>query len=234
MKYLKKLLLILLSLPLLAYRPFYSTDADVEAKKGVELELGILTIDSHDSEILLTSPSAVINIGLGKRMELVTEFKAVHTMENFGIKKSQFEDVNLFLKGLLAEGALQDKGGVSVAMEGGLLLPTLKWEKPGVELIGIVSGKSHGFTWHFNLGGFIEREGQKPGYFGGAILETPEYMGLRLVGEITYERLIEENGKKSLLIGVIYERGNIALDFAIRRGIAENFFSLTAGITFSI
>lgn len=234
MKHLKILLFILLFLPLLAYRPFYSTDADVEKKKAVEVELGVLTIDSYNSETLFTSPSAVINIGLGKRIELVTEFKAVHTISNLSIKKSQFEDVNLFLKGLFAEGALQGKRGVSVAMEGGFLLPTLKGEKTGTELTGIVSGKLYGFTWHFNLGGFIEKDGQEPGYFIGLILETPEYMRLRLVGEITYERVIEENGKKSLLIGVIYEKGNLALDFAIRRGIAEDFFSLTAGITFSI
>ncbi len=234
MKRFKILLYLILVLPILSYRPFYSTDADVEEKKAIEIELGVMTISSWDEETTLTSPSMVINLGLGKGMEFVTEFKAVHTLNSLSIKNSQVKDVNVLLKGLLSEGILQGKRGVSIAMEGGLLLPTLRGEKPGAELIGIVSGKAANFTWHLNLGGFIEREGHKPGYFAGIILETPEYRRLRLVAEISYERVIEENEEKSFLIGVIYERENFALDIAVRRGIAGDFFSITTGITFGI
>ncbi len=224
--------LLLLLLPLLAYRPFYSTDADVEEKGALEVELGLFTLERAGEERSLISPFVILNLGLGKRIELVTELKGIHRLSGWKPVSSSFEDLNLFIKGVLREGALQGKEGLSLAFEGGFLLPTLKGQGTGAELLGIVSGRAGSLTWHFNAGGFVEREESCRGFFSGFILESPPWKGARVVGEVFWEKAEGEEAEASFLVGVIYEKGDIAFDLALRHGIASDFFALTAGLTF--
>ena len=224
---LRNLIFIIIVFPLIAYRPFYSTDADVEEKGKVEIELGAFILESYRGEKSLTSPFLVVNIGIGKRIEIVSELKEVHTLSKGKIVRSNLEDLNLFLKGVL-----QGKEGISLAIEGGFLLPTLQGQSTGLEVIGIASGKIKKFVWHFNAGAFVERENNQPGYLTGFILELPFYTNTRLVFELTYEKPKDEIGEKTFLLGIIYEINDLALDLAFRKGIDEEFFAITAGVTF--
>src|SRR5439155_1394774 len=73
-------------------------------------------------------------------------------------------DPALSLKAILKERVLQEKSGVSFAVEAGPLLPsTNKAEnKFGFEGIGIVSGKLASMTYHVNFGGGVDRAETNP------------------------------------------------------------------------
>src|SRR5262249_46935403 len=104
-----------------AYRPFVSTDAAVADPKEFEIQLGGLTVDRPGRENTYTAPSVVLNYGLLDRWELVAEFRV---QEGSG---TDVTDPAVSLKAILKEGVLQDKDGLSLAVETGVLLPsTLK------------------------------------------------------------------------------------------------------------
>src|SRR5499426_894896 len=94
--------------PAAAYRPFISTDAAVADPKAVEIELGYFNVEHTRGENMFTTPSVVLNYGLVRNWEAVAEF---------GIVSSPGFDVTdpaLSLKGVLREGILQEKPGLSV------------------------------------------------------------------------------------------------------------------------
>ncbi len=110
--------------PASAYRPFVSTDAAVADPKEIEIELGALTLGRTGHENTFTTPSVVVNYGVVERWELVGEFR-VHEGS-----RTEITDPGVFLKGVLKDGVLQDKDGVSLAVEAGPLLPsTVKGER---------------------------------------------------------------------------------------------------------
>ncbi len=209
-----------------AYRPFYSTDADVEEKGKVELEVGVLELE-FSTEGTFNSPLLVVNFGLGKGLELVGEVEAHHDFKGFLPKDAELSEENLLVKWVIREGALQDREGVSVALEGGLSFPS--GESSGAEITAIFSGRFSDLTWHFNFGPRLGRG--ETGYFAGFILESPEFYRLRAVGEWAYEK-DEEGGEAFLLVGLIYEFKGFSLDFALRRNLSQGFYYVSAGGTF--
>jgi hypothetical protein len=90
---------------------------------------------------------------MARNIELVGEF----TLQAF--PDVELTDPGVFVKAVLREGALQEKPGVSVAVEVGPLLPsTLPHEHSvGFEAVGIVSGKLEPVTLHVNGGGGLDR-----------------------------------------------------------------------------
>jgi hypothetical protein len=56
-----------------AYRPFVSTDAAVADPYEVELEFGYVTFAHDTGDNTLTTPSVVLNYGLGWNLEVVGE-----------------------------------------------------------------------------------------------------------------------------------------------------------------
>jgi len=120
------------------------------------------------------------------------------------------------LKGVLKEGVLQEKEGVSVAIEAGLLLPSsLPHEHDvGVEAIGIVSGKISPVTVHVNGGGGLDRDGGHAFAIWGVIGELPVHPKLRLVGEVNGESTQDQRPNNSALLGVIWQptSKNVLLD----------------------
>jgi hypothetical protein len=128
----------------LAYRPFVSTDEAVADPGEVEIELGYFNLERTARENTFITPSVVLNYGFVKNWEAVGEFHVESSPE------LEITDPGLSLKGVLKEGVLQEKEGVSVAIEAGLLLPsTLPHEHGvGVEAIAIVSGKAGPVTAH--------------------------------------------------------------------------------------
>jgi hypothetical protein len=217
-----------------AYRPFVSTDAAVADPQEVEIELGYFTIEHDTGENTFTIPSLVLNYGLRRNIEVVGEFR----LERAPMGDIDLVDPALSLKAVLKEGVLQEKPGLSVAVEAGPLLPSTRPGERGLgfETIGIVSGKLAPFTFHVNLGGGVDRRGAQPFGIWGVIGELPVRSNLRLVGEVTGESTKGALPNNSALLGVIWQPSvsNLVLDAGVRRGISRGApdWQLTAGVTF--
>ncbi|MGR3310753.1 MAG: hypothetical protein ACUZ77_08255 [Candidatus Brocadiales bacterium] len=219
-----------------AYRPFVSTDADVNVEKEWEIELGVFNV-SHDegkNEILV--PSLRVNYGIFKNWEFVGEFD-VQVHKEGSSQDGEIKDPALFLKGVLHEGILQGQQGASFAVELGVLLPsTIEGERDaGLEGIAILSGKISDLVYHLNLGVELDREDFAPNGIWGVILEYPFEGKLRAVGEVN--GVVKRHGSpdNSGLIGFIWEMGIGDMDFGLRKGFsnAAPDWELTTGITFS-
>ena len=215
-----------------AYRPFVSTDAAVADPKEVEIELGYFSLERTRRENTITTSSVVLNYGFAKNWEAVGEFRVEDS------RAFEITDPGLFLKGVLKEGVLQGKQGVSFAIEAGPLLPsTLPHEHGvGVEAIGIVSGKVAPVTVHLNGGGGLDRDGRHAFAIWGVIGELPVHPKLRLVGEVNGESTQDQHPNNSALLGVIWQptSKNVFLDAGVRRGIsrAAPDWQFTIGLTF--
>lgn|ERR1043166_6677517 len=217
-----------------AYRPFISTDAAVADVKEIEIELGYFNLERDRGKNTFTIPKTVLNYGLIRNLEVVAEF----TVEEPPHGSVGLIDAALSLKAVLKEGVLQEKDGVSVAVEAGPLLPstTKKESRFGFEAIGIVSGKLSVLTYHLNLGGGVDRAHTNPFLFWGMIGEFPVTSKLRLVGEITGESVKKNTPDNSALLGFIWEAPwrSVLVDGGVRRGIssAAPDWAFTTGLTF--
>ena len=214
-----------------AYRPFVSTDAAVADPKEVEIELGYFNLDRTHRAHTISTPHVVLNYGVAKNLELVAEF-------NLEVSPDvEVTDPSVSLKGVLKEGVLQDKPGVSVAVEAGPLLPATLPREHGVgfEAVAIVSGKLAPVTLHVNGGGGLDRGGQLFGVWG-VIGELPLNSKLRLVGEVNGESIEGERPNNSALLGLIWQptAKNLFLDVGVRRSIsrAAPDWQFTLGLTF--
>jgi len=214
-----------------AYRPFVSTDAAVAEPKEVEIEVGYFNLDRNRHENTISTPHTVLNYGVAKNVELVGEFTLQESPD------VELTDLSLSVKAVLREGALQEKPGVSVAVEVGPLLPsTLPHEhRVGFEAIGIVSGKLAPVTVHVNGGGGLDRTGELFGVWG-VIGELPVHPKLRLVAEVNGQSTQGAPPNNSALLGVIWQptAKNLFLDVGIRHGIsrAAPDWQFTLGLTY--
>lgn len=215
-----------------AYRPFISTDADVASVRELEIELGLTGFgrSREGGSRQLVAPALILNYGFVRNWELVGEFKLQHRDEG-----TAFQDVAVFLKGVLREGELQDRSGTSIAVEVGPLLPGTGESGVGVEGILLLSRADAGFVYHLNAGAVRERSGAA-GVLWGAILERPVREGLRLVVEVEGEKVEGASHESSLLGGFIWEHRNVGFDAGVRRRLSGDSrdWALTGGITFSL
>src|SRR5256712_456399 len=232
-----KVLLLLLAVLLiptstLAYRPFVSTDAAVADPREVEIEVGYFTLERTRQENTITTPSVVLNYGFAKNWEAVGEFRVEAS------PSLEITDPGLSVKGVLKEGVLQEKEGVSFAIETGLLLPsTLPHERGvGVQAIGIVSVNVAPVTVHVNGGGGLDRDDRHAFAIWGVIGELPVHPKLRLGAEVNGESTQGQRPNNSALLGVIWHptSKNVFLDAGVRRGIsrAAPDWQFTIGLTF--
>ena len=198
----------------------------------MEIELGYFNLERTRRENTITTPSVVLNYGFAKNWEVVGEFR-VEASPDFEIT-----DPGLFLKGVLKEGVLEEKEGVSFAIEAGPLLPSTLPHEHGVgfEAIGIVSGKVAPVTVHVNGGGGLDRDDRHAFVIWGVIGELPVHPKVRFVGEINGESTQDQRSNNSALFGVIWQPTpkNVFLDAGIRRGIsrAAPDWQFTIGLTF--
>jgi hypothetical protein len=231
------LLLFLIALPhrVYGYRPFESTDAAVADVNEVEIELGYLNWERAKGNTTFIFPKAVLNYGLIHNFELVGEF----AVKEPGHGSAALVDAALSVKAVVKEGVLQEKDGVSFAIEAGPLLPSTNKDEKGVgfEGIGMLSGKLEPLTYHVNFGGGVDRAHADPFAIWGVIAELSITPKLRLVGEINGESLRRSSPNNSALLGVIWQAPwqNIAFDAGLRRGIshAAPDWMFTTGLTFN-
>ena len=217
------------------YRPFVSTDAAVADVKEMEIELGYFNLERAKGRNAFIIPKVVLNYGLIRNLELVGEFGVEEPTHG----SVRLADPALSLKGILKEGVLQEKSGVSVGVEAGPLLPSTNKEENrfGFEAIGIVTGKLSALTYHLNFGGGVDRARSNPFLVWGVIAELSIIPKVRLVGEINGESVRGNSPDNSALIGVIWEPPlpKIAIDAGIRRGISSRApdWLFTTGLTLS-
>lgn len=199
--------------------------------REVEVELGYFNLARTSGTNTITTPGLVLNYGVVKNLELVGEFR-------LDVRPDvELTDPALSVKGVLKEGVLQDRPGLSVAVEASLLLPASLTGEHGVgfEAVGIASGKLAPITLHVNAGGGVDRAGRLFGVWG-VIGELPVHERVRLVSEVNGESTEGERPNNSALIGVIWQptSKNLFLDAGVRRGIsaAAPDWQFTIGLTF--
>jgi hypothetical protein len=225
---------LLIAMNAWGYRPFISTDAAVADPQEVEIELGYFTLDHDLGENTFTIPNLVLNYGLRRDIEVVGEFR----LERDPAGHLDLVDPGVFAKAILKEGLLQEREGLSVAVEAGPLLPSTRPGERGVgvEAIGIVSGRVAPLTLHVNGGGGVDRIDARPFGIWGVIGELPVRPDLRLVGEVTGESTKGALPNNSGLLGVIWQpaASNVFLDAGVRRGLSRGApdWQFTAGVTF--
>ncbi len=225
------LVIVVIPASALAYRPFVSTDAAVADEKQIEIELGYFNLDRNGELNTITTPSVVLNYGFAKDWEAVGEFQVEQSPD------SEVADSGLFVKRVVKEGVLQDKPGVSLAVETGLLLPSTRFRERGVgfEAVGIVSGKVKTFTLHANAGGGLNRDDRHAFGIWGIIGELPLHPRVRLVGEVNGENAQGEQPNNSVLVGFIWQptARNLFLDVGARHGIGRGApdWQFTLGLT---
>jgi hypothetical protein len=217
-----------------AYRPFISTDAAVADPREVEIELGYFDLKRTRRENTFIIPKLVLNYGLLRDVEIVGEFR----VERDPTAHWNVVDPGLSIKAVLREGILQEKEGISFAVEAGPLLPsTVQGERKfGFEGIGILSGQLAMLTYHINFGGGVARSNSNPFVVWGTIFELPVVPKFRLVSEINGESVQSERANNSALLGFIWQptSSNLFVDAGVRRSIGRGApdWQFTTGLTF--
>jgi hypothetical protein len=219
--------------PVLAYRPFDSTDAAVADKGEFEVELSPLSYRHDDDGIAWVAPQARLNYGFAQDWEVVLEGQAEH----FSRQRSRLIENALSLKSVVREGSLQDKTGWSLAAEGSLLLPGINADDgAGFEWIGIASQRWEWGTVHINIAAELSRD-QRFGTFAGLIVEGPDDWAVRPVAEVTYQRTFRTEEETSVLLGVIWTvKDHLAFDLGLRHAWVNSRpdEQIRAGITFAL
>jgi hypothetical protein len=223
--------------PALAYRPFDSTDADVADPGIFELELGPYEARREGSQRFRIAPSVVANYGISNERELVLEGQREKALDaQPGEPTTTLVDTGVFVKQVVRQGALQDKPGLSVATEYGILLPEWNGDKgTGASLAAIVSQRSELGTIHMNAQVAYTRS-HEPDLFLGVILEGPFDWRVRPVAEVFSEKASDTARTDSALIGAIWRvRNNLALDFGLREARSGDvpIREVRAGLTWS-
>ncbi len=222
-----------------AYRPFDGTDADVAEPRVFELELGPLHYYRQGDQNFLIAPALVLNLGIGEGTELVVDAEqdvALGKLDSDVPRVSLVGD-DVLLKHVFREGTLQDKAGVSIAAEGGVLTPEVHGEAGvGGSLDVITSYRGSWGTVHWNEWFEYTRD-HHADLFTGVILEGPHDWVVRPVAELFYDKDFAASQTASILVGAIWDvRDSLAFDVGIRGARVGDEFAAEArlGLTWSI
>lgn len=216
-----------------AYRPFDSTDPAVAELEEAEIEFSPASALRDADGQSWIAPSLRLNYGFAKNWEIVLEGEALHSARG----TSRLEENALSLKTVLREGSLQDKTGISLAAEAGLLLPGVNGQPgAGVSIAGIAGQRWDWGSVDINVAAGVTRENHAE-LFLGTILEGPQAWPLRPVAELTFTRQFGVGEELGALAGAIWQASEtLAFDFGVRRARMEHFWSteVRAGLTVSI
>lgn len=219
-----------------AYRPFDGTDADVADAGLFELELGPAQLYRRGARNYLLAPSTVLNLGIIRDLELVVDFKqVVASRATEGEPRLRWADTDLLLKWLLRRGSLQEREGVSVALEAGPLLPEFRGEQGlGAQANLILSQRTRIGTVHLNEEAALSRVGRLE-LFSSVIVEGPESLVVRPVAELFFEREVKaDSSTYSALLGAIWSAAaSLSVDGALRIAREERARALEVRIGFT-
>jgi hypothetical protein len=226
------LFVLSLNSPALAYRPFDSTDPAVADLGKFEVELSPVSFRHDDSGQTWIAPQLRLNYGFAENWEIVLEGQQEHPQSGM----SALIENALSVKTILREGSLQEKSGVSLATEAGLLLPGVNQESGvGASLTGIAGERWSWGAVHVNIGASLSRE-KRAELSVGTIIEGPMAWKVRPVAELVYDREFGLKEEIAILAGLIWQvRDNLSFDFAVRQAavntVAET--EIRAGLTFA-
>jgi hypothetical protein len=221
-----------------AYRPFDGTDADTAETGKFELELGPAHWYALGNQNYVIAPATVLNFGVFESTELVFDFKDVIAVGALTTgRRVSLLDTDILIKHVLRKGVLQEKSGLSIAAEGGVLTP----EVHGVDGFGasldlIVSYRVGWATVHFNEQAQYSRA-HNLDLFSGVIGEGPQQWRVRPVAELFYERELNVAETWSALVGLIWPvKDSFAVDAGVRGALIGNQEALEVrfGLTWSL
>jgi hypothetical protein len=202
-----------------AYRPFDGTDAGVAEYKVFELELGPINYYREGRQNYLIAPELVLNFGLFERAELVIDadqFVALGALDPDVSRVSLFGD-DVLLKYVIREGILQDKTGVSIAAEGGVLTPEVNGYPAFGGSLDVIA--SYEWSWgavHYNEW-FEFTRNHHADLYSGVILEGPHDWTVRPVAELFYDKDFAGDSTESALVGAIWTvDDSLAFDVGVR------------------
>ena len=215
-----------------AYRPFDSTDPAVADVGDIEIELSPVSFRHDDSGPTWIVPELRLNYGFAEDWEVVLEGQAEHPHS----ARSALVANALSLKTILREGSLQEKSGLSLATEMGVLLPGVNQESGvGASWAGIAGERWSWGAVHVNIAASLTRE-KRGEMFVGTIIEGPDDWEVRPVAEIVYDREFGIKEEFAFLAGVIWKvRDKLSFDFAVRQALvnARPETEIRAGISFA-
>jgi len=220
--------------PVFAYRPFDGTDAAVAKQGEMEIELQPAGVIREGSQTTLIAPATRFNYGLTDEWEAVVEGQLETPLSPSG--PTILAEPAAFLKGVLRQGSLQDKAGISIATEFGVLLPDSSGDSGvGASIAGIASQRWDWGAIHLNAATAVTRD-HHGDLFLGTIFEGPSKWKVRPVAEVFYE---EEFGKSHIvsgLLGAIWQvRDDLAFDVGLRHAVTNGHSvnEIRAGLTFA-
>lgn len=218
-----------------AYRPFDGTDAGVAEPGIFELEIGATRLHQAEQRTLGV-PAFTLNFGLEGDTEIVFDGRLEHQQGDTDGSRNSLNDTALSVKHVWKAGSLQDKEGISVASECGILLPTWRGEHGrGATCAGIMSQKWSAAAAHLNLGITHARDGENV-RFASLIVEGPEEWTVRPVMEFVTEHGSRATHTNAILAGAIWKfSDNLSFDAALRkqREHDETGHELRLGATWS-
>jgi hypothetical protein len=218
--------------PASAYRPFDGTDAAVADKDKIEIEMQPAGILKDASGKMLIAPAARFNYGLTETWEAVLEGQFENPLSPPG--PPTLTAAGAFLKGVLREGSLQNKSGLSVATEFGVLLPDSRGPSQfGASPAGIVSQRWDWGAIHLNGVAELTRE-HRADLFTGVIIEGPSKWTVRPVAEVFYEREFGKSETVSGLVGLIWQVSeDLSFDLGVRHALTNGhpLNEVRAGLT---
>jgi hypothetical protein len=222
-----------------AYRPFNGTDADVAKAWTLEVELGPLQYLRQGRKNVLEAPDLVLNLGLIERLELVIDGQndvAVGPLQP-GTPRVSLVGDDLLLKYVFRDGTLQEKNGVSLGAEGGVLTPELHGTPAfGASLDVIASYRWSSGTVHWNEWLEYTRE-HHADLFNGVIVEGPHEWTVRPVMEAFYDKDFAADHSFSVLVGAIWTLPpSLSFDLGLRgaRAADETIGEVRVGLTWSL
>jgi hypothetical protein len=188
-----------------AYRPFDGTDASVAELGTLEVEAGPAQFYRSGRNNYLVTPAAVLNLGFARDLEAIVDFEPVLGLERVaGERRVRLLGTDALVKWVLCRGVLQGERGLSVAFEGGPLLPEIH----GEERFGAQARTIFSYAWpalalHFNEQVDLTRSGNLA-LFSGVIVEGPRKLMIRPVAELFAEKELHADAGYSALLGAIW------------------------------
>jgi hypothetical protein len=222
--------------PASAYRPFEGTDAAVADTGELEVELQPAGFLKQGADKTLVAPAWVVNIGISAGWEAVFQGQGQLPLGSSD-ERASLAGAGAFLKGVLREGSLQDKTGLSIATEFGALLPGINADSGlGASLAGIASQRWEWTTVHFNVATALTRD-QHADLFLGTIIEGPYKWKVRPVAEFFYENEFGTSHTVSGLVGAIWQvNDKLSFDVGFRHALTNgrHVDEILAGLTFGL
>ena len=197
--------------PAFAFPPYRSTDADTADPSTLELRIGFIKWEYDNGESEASTPLWRANIGLGNKVELISEFEYVP-------KKGAFGDAAAGIKWIPFFG-----GTFSFGNETLFLLPV----RPGDTGLGVESQLlatywGYDVRVHFNAGGFHDPRTrlEENGWRGSVLAEFPR-AGYRPGIELFAKQVEGDPVDARAGVGILFDVGLFEVRTGVHAGLTE-------------